>query len=81
MDAEEAELWLEVEVELEKDARRMWRTCCDLLLILSADSLIDAIDVVAAPMSHNGKNACNISGDSNGLLTAELRVAFTKSLK
>lgn len=50
------------------------------MFILSADSLIDANDVVAGPMSLIGKNRCNISGDSNGLLSVDPNVAFTKYL-
>lgn len=68
------------DVELEKDASRTEHTCCDLLFILSADNLMEAIEVVAAPMSHSGINDCRMSGDSSGLLSAELRVAFTRKL-
>lgn len=49
--------------------------------MLSADSFIDAIDVVAGPMSLTGKNRCKISGDSNGLLNVDPNVAFTKNLQ
>lgn len=56
------------------------RTCCDFVFILSADNLMDAIDVVAGPISPIGINRCKISGDSNGLLKVEPSVAFTKNL-
>lgn len=49
--------------------------------MLSADNFIDAIDVVAAPMSFIGINCCKMSGDSNGLLSVDPSVALTKKLK
>lgn len=50
------------------------------MFILSADNFIDAIDVVAGPMSPIGRNRCKMSGDSNGLLSVDPNVAFTKNL-
>lgn len=45
------------------------------------ESFIDAIEVVAAPMSFTGINRCMMSGDSSGLLKVEPSVAFTRNLR
>lgn len=57
------------------------RTCCDRDAMLSADSLMEAMDWVAARRSLLGKIRWNRSGDSSGLLTAEPSVAFTRNLR
>lgn len=55
------------------------RTCCDLELMLSADSFMEAMDCVAARRSF-GSMRWNRSGDSSGLVAAEPSVAFTRKL-
>lgn len=75
------DIWWEGVDDGQYDCSRIGRTCWLRTLILSADdSLIDAIDVFVAPISLSGMNVCMISGDSNGLLSDDPSVAFTRNL-
>lgn len=52
-----------------------------MFMLSASDNLMDAIEVVAAPMSLSGKNDCMMSGESSGLLSEDPRVALTRNLK